>query len=155
MARHGECVGRIALHPERVHCRIHLVGHLVDELAVGCEPCIGRMRRLLADVSRQYGMFIIIVPACMAPALAVLYWAQSKGRKMGRESRGERDKSLLTLFASDCLATPGKWQVTRRRCDQPVVTAGCVWLAADGNRIHAHSLAVHVVYDGGGRLQES
>lgn len=39
-------------------------------------------------------MFVIIVPVCMAPALAILYWADRKAKRVGGES------SLMYIIVS-------------------------------------------------------
>lgn len=31
----------------------------------------------------QYGMFVILVPVCIAPALVVLFWGDWKAKKLG------------------------------------------------------------------------
>lgn len=49
-----------------------------------------------ADFAIQYGMFAIILPACIAPVLAMLFWADWKAQKLGR-----KDLCNVSLYPAD------------------------------------------------------
>jgi len=53
----------------------------------------------LKRLVRQYGMFAIIIPACAAPILFVLYWADHKASKAGSESSTVQQATIAFLRA--------------------------------------------------------
>lgn len=95
MARLRQWCRLVAVHHQRV-CRVrHLVCDQSRQLAMGCTSLpFNKLTR--ADFAIQYGMFAIILPACIAPVLAMLFWADWKAQKLGR-----KDLCNVSLYPAD------------------------------------------------------
>jgi hypothetical protein len=54
-------------------------------------------------LTEKYGMFCILVPVCMAPSIAVLFWADWKAKKLGGQLAISFGQQILMSSALPCL----------------------------------------------------
>lgn len=52
---------------------------------------MGSKSTAMSVTDNEYGMFTILVPVCIAPALAVLFWGQRRAKKLGALNIADED----------------------------------------------------------------